>query len=116
MSCETLSPLPLLEMVGGFGGRGFLAALMLPNGVEEGVMFAVAPVVDIDRGKGRSTERWEDEEASAKGLKGASGEEGVGEGKGLSKAASESISASGVDALEAIAIGGKSRGLRLAGY
>jgi hypothetical protein len=92
MSCETLSPLPLLEMVGGFGGRGFLAALMLPNGVEEGVMFAVAPVVDIDRGKG------------------------VGEGKGLSKAVSESISASGVDALEAIAIGGKSRGLRLAGY
>jgi hypothetical protein len=40
----------------------------------------------------------------------------VGEGDGLSNAVSESISASGVDALEAMAISVKSRGLRLAGY
>jgi hypothetical protein len=103
-------------MVGGFGGRGFLAALMLPSGVEEGVMFAVAPVVDTDRGGGRSADRKLDDEALAEGLDGASGEDGAGEGEGLSKAVSESISASGVDALEAIARGGKSRGLRLAGY
>jgi hypothetical protein len=104
-------------MVGGFGGRGFLAALMFPSGVDEGVIFAVAPVVDTLRGGGgRSTDRKPADEALADGLEGASGEDGAGEGEGLSKALSESISASGVDALEAMAMGGKSRGLRLAGY
>jgi hypothetical protein len=70
MSCETLSPLPLLEIVGGFGGRGFLAALMFPNGVEEGVMFAVAPVVIAVRGAGRSANRWVGEVSLAEGLEG----------------------------------------------
>jgi hypothetical protein len=51
MSCETLRPLPRLEMVGAFGGRGFLAALMLPRGVEEKVMFAVAPEVETVRAR-----------------------------------------------------------------
>jgi hypothetical protein len=68
MSCETLRPLPRLEMVGAFGGRGFLAALMLPRGVEEKVMFAVAPEVETVRG-----------------LEGAAGDEGEGEPKALSE-------------------------------
>ena len=100
MSWETLSPLPLLEMVGGFGGRGFLAALMLPSGVEEDVMFAVAPDVDTVRGRGRSADRWSGEGASAVGLEGAGGEEGASEGEGLSKTVSESTSTSGVDGFE----------------
>jgi hypothetical protein len=90
-------------MVGGFGGRGFLAALMFPSGVEEGVMFAVAAEVETDRGMGRSANRLLGEEGLADGLEGAAGDEGVGEGEGLSKAPSESVSASGVDALEAMA-------------
>jgi hypothetical protein len=98
MSWETFSPLPLLEMVGGFEGRGFLAALMFPNGVEDDVMLAVAPeVVDAVRGGGRSADSRSGEEAFSVGL------EGAGEGEGLSKTVSESTSASGVDGLEAMA-------------
>jgi nicotinamide mononucleotide (NMN) deamidase PncC len=85
---------------------------MLPKGVEEGVMFAVAPVVDTDRGGGRSADRWVDE-ASAVGLDGAGGEDGEGEARGLSKApASESTSTSGVVGPDAMAMrgGGKEGG------
>lgn len=53
MSCDRLRPLPRLEIGGGAGPRGFLAALMLPSGVEENVMFAVAPEVDMEWGLGR---------------------------------------------------------------
>jgi len=99
MSWETLSPLPLLEMVGGFGGRGFLAALILPSGVDEDVMLVVAPVVDAVRGGGRSADR--ETSAKASGLEGAGGESGAGEGEGLSKTVSESTSSTpGVDGLE----------------
>ena len=90
-----MRPLCLLEMVGGLEGRGFLAALMLPRGVDEDVMLAVAPVVEeAFRGAGRSADRSWDEGASAIGL------EGTGEGEGLSKTVSESTSASGVETLE----------------
>jgi hypothetical protein len=90
MSWETLRPLCLLEMVGGFGGRGFLAALMLPRGVDEDVMLAVAPDEEAFRGAGRSADGSSSEGASAEGL------EGTGEGEGLSKTVSESTSPSGV--------------------
>jgi hypothetical protein len=79
-------------------GAGFLAALMLPSGVDEKVMFAVAPEVDTERTAGRSGASVEGE-ALAGGLEGTGGEEG----EGVSKGVSESMSASGVDALEAIA-------------
>lgn len=98
MSCDTLSPLPRLEMVGAFGGRGFLAALILPRGVEEGVMPAVAPPVEMERTAGRSADKCVGE-ALAAGLDGAGGEEGDGESKGVS----ESKSASGVVTVEAMA-------------
>jgi hypothetical protein len=53
MSCETLRPLPLLVIVEAFG-RGLRAALMFPNGVEEGVMLAVViPEVETVRMVGR---------------------------------------------------------------
>jgi len=48
MSFETLRPLFLLAIVGALF-RGFLAALILPNGVDEGVMLDVAPVVTLER-------------------------------------------------------------------
>jgi hypothetical protein len=85
MSCETLRPLPRLEMVGAFGGRGFLAALMLPRGVEEKVMFAVAPEVETVRGRGRSAERKVGAALVDEGLEGAAGDEGEGEPKALSE-------------------------------
>jgi hypothetical protein len=94
MSCETLRPLPLLEMVGAFP-RGFLAALMLPSGVEEGVMLAVAPVVDWERAAGRSGGTLSEEGAGEVGLEGKGGEDGDGLSKGVSLS-----SASGVDAAE----------------
>lgn len=72
----------------------------MPSGVEEDVMFAVAPDVDTVRGRGRSADRWSGEGASAVGLEGAGGEEGAGEGEGLSKTVSESTSMSGVDGFE----------------
>jgi hypothetical protein len=87
MSCETLRPLPRLEIVGAFGGRGFLAALMLPRGVEEKVMFAVAPEVETVRGMGRSPGESNEGAASLEeeGLEGAAGDEGEGEPKGVSE-------------------------------
>lgn len=93
MSCDTLRPLPLLEMVGALP-RGFLAALMFPKGVDEGVMLAVAPVVETERTAGRSGTLSE-EGTVEEGLEGKGGDEG----DGLSKGVSES-SASGVDAGE----------------
>ena len=57
MSCETLSPLPLLVIVEALG-RGFLAALMFPSGVDEGVMLAVvSPDVEMVRMVGRGGSR-----------------------------------------------------------
>jgi len=57
MSCETLRPLPLLVIVEALG-RGFLAALMFPSGVEEGVMLAVvSPDVETVRMVGRGGSR-----------------------------------------------------------
>lgn len=98
MSWETLRPLPRLEMVGGFEGRGFLAALMFPSGVEEDVMVGVAAdVVDAVRGGGRSAA------GSSGGVASAVGLEGAGEGEGLSKTVSASTSVSGVEGLEAMA-------------
>lgn len=42
------------EVLGTLGGSGFLAALILPRGVEDGVMLAaVAPEVDFVRAGGR---------------------------------------------------------------
>jgi len=77
---------------------------MFPSGVEEGVMFAVAPGLDIEaRATGRSADRWFGEEALGVGLDGAGGEDGE-DGEGLPKGASESTSTSGVVAGEAIAI------------
>lgn len=100
ISCETLRPLPLLEMVGAFGGRGFLAALMFPSGVEEVVIFAVAPDVDIERGAGRAWSR--EVLGEALGLisegTGGDGEEGEGESKGES----ESKSSPGVEGAAAM--------------
>lgn len=53
ISCETLRPLPRLEMVGALG-RGFRAAFIFPKGVEEGVILAVvAPEVECVRMAGR---------------------------------------------------------------
>jgi hypothetical protein len=89
MSCETLRPLPLLVIVEALG-RGFLAALMFPSGVEDGVMLAVvSPDVETVRMVGRGGSR-------AVGLS----EAGGGDSRGLS----ESKSSSGVEAVDAIAI------------
>jgi len=93
MSCETFRPLPLLEMEGAFP-RGFLAALIFPSGVEEGVMLAVAPVVEAVRAAGRSG-TLSDKGTVELGLEGKGGDEGDGLSKGVSLS-----SPSGVDAAE----------------
>jgi hypothetical protein len=81
-------------MVGGFGGRGFRAALTLPKGVEDLVMPAVvAPDVDIERTPGRGGSSDDDVKGDALGLSGAAG------GEGESSGASESNSSSGDDAM-----------------
>lgn len=72
---------------------GFLAALILPRGVDEGVMLAVAPVVTLVRAEGRSTLSAEGE--TAEGLEGKGGEDGEGLSKGVSLS-----SPSGVEAAE----------------
>jgi hypothetical protein len=116
MSGGRLTPLlPRLAMVGALG-RGFRAALMLPSGVDEKLMFGVgAPDVDSERTAGRSGEsREEDEgagagagvgegETSAVGLEESGGEDG----EGVSKPLSESLSPSGVDAADAMVEGGR---------
>lgn len=111
MSCETLSPLPLLVMVEAFG-LGFLAALRLPSGVDEVVMeAAVAPDEDMERtpGRGGSNEDVEEEGAGRKLESG--GEEGdsrEGDSKeGDSRGLSESKPPSGVEAM--MARGSRSR-------
>jgi hypothetical protein len=104
MSCETLSPLPRLEMVGAFV-RGFLAALMLPSGVEEKVMFAVAAEVDDERRAGRSGDS-SGGTPMEEGLEGSAGDDGEGESKGEG----ESNSPSGVVTGEAMADGESVRG------
>lgn len=89
MSCETLSPLPRLEMVGVFV-RGFRAAFIFPKGVEDVVMAAVViPDVDMEwiPGRGRGS--------SESGL----GPSGTTGGEGESRGASESNSSSEVDAM-----------------
>jgi hypothetical protein len=75
---------------------------MFPSGVEEGVMFAVAPGLErVARAAGRSgADKWVGEEALGVGLVGAGGEDG----EGLPKSASESMSASGVVTGEAMAV------------
>lgn len=101
ISEDRLRPLPRLEMGGGAGPRGFRAALILPNGVEENVILAVAADVDTEWPPGRG--RWSGDrregEALTGGLVGIGGEDGEGESKGVS----ESYSPSGVDAAESIA-------------
>jgi hypothetical protein len=102
MSCDRLSPPALLEMVGGLGGRGFLAALILPSGVDEGVMFAVAPLVDMERIAGRCGSSKPVGEGLGRASEGV-GEEGVGEeGEGEPKGLSESKSSPGVERLDAM--------------
>lgn len=95
-------------MVGAFGGRGFLAALILPSGVDEGVMFAVAPPVDMERTVGRGGSR----EAVGEGLGCGServGDEGEGEPKGLS----ESNSSPGVEVEVEDAMTGRMAAVRI---
>lgn len=67
--------------------------MMLPRGVDDGVILAVAPVVTLVRGVGRST--LNDEGETAEGLEEKGGEEGEGLSKGVSLS-----SPSGVDAAE----------------
>lgn len=90
ISCETLRPLPRLDIVGGAVGRGFRAAFMFPSGVDEVVMdAAVAPDVDMERTLGR-------------GGSSPCGGEALGEGMsgdGELRGASESKSSSGVEAM-----------------
>ena len=97
MSCETLRPLPRLEIVEALV-RGFRAALMLPSGVDDGVILAVAADVETERGVGRPCVG---EEGARLGLASgeATGDDGEGEPKGLS----ESKSSLGVEAAEAMA-------------
>jgi hypothetical protein len=78
-------------------GGGFLAALMLPRGVEEKVMFAVAADVEDERTAGRLGER--SEGVAFEGLEGSAGDDGEGESKGEG----ESNSPSGVVTGEAMA-------------
>jgi hypothetical protein len=94
-----LRPLVRLDIVGAFA-RGFLAALMLPNGVDEGVMEALAPLVDTERIEGRRGSRVEAGGDFAIGSKEAAGdgEDGEGEPKGLS----ESYSSPGVEVTESM--------------
>jgi hypothetical protein len=89
-------------MVGAAVGRGLRAALMLPRGVDEKVMFCVAPV-EIERTGGRSGARSEGE-VFAGGLEGTGGEEGDDgdDGEGASRGDSGSKSPSGVEVVEAI--------------
>ena len=98
MSCETCRPLALLEMVGALP-RGFLAALMFPSGVDEGVMLAVAPEVTLARAAGRSG-TLSDEGLVEEGLEGKGGEDGDGLSKGVPLS-----SPSGVDAAESAIAG-----------
>lgn len=67
---------------------------MLPSGVEDVVMLAVAPVVTLERGEGRSG-TLAGEEVFEEGLEGKGGEDGEGLSKGVSLS-----SPSGVDAGE----------------
>jgi hypothetical protein len=92
ISRETLRPLSRLEMVGALL-RGLRAALMLPSGVDEGVMVAV-PVVAAERTEGRPAEAG-GEETLEVGLEGKGGDEGEGVSKGVSES-----SPSGVEAVE----------------
>jgi hypothetical protein len=102
MSCETMRPLPRLEMVGVAVGRGLRAALILPRGVEENVILAVAPVVECERTAGRSGRRCEDE-ASEGGLEDKGGDEGEAAPRGESW----SKSPSGVEAADVMAVGSR---------
>ena len=77
-----MRPLFLLAIVGVLF-RGFLAALILPSGVDEGVMLDVAPVVTLERAAGRSG-TLSDEGLEAEGLEGKGGEDGDGLSKGVS--------------------------------
>jgi hypothetical protein len=121
MSGGRLTPLlPRLAMVGALG-RGFRAALMLPSGVDEKLMFGVgAPDVDSERTAGRSGESREEDEGGAGAGAGAGAGVGEGEtsavgleesggedGEGVSKPLSESLSPSGVDAADAMVEGGR---------
>jgi hypothetical protein len=72
--------------------RGLRAALMLPSGVDEGVMVAV-PVVAAERTEGRPAAGGE--ETLEVGLEGKGGDEGEGVSKGVSES-----SPSGVEAVE----------------
>ena len=65
--------------------------MMFPKGVEDGVMFAVAPPVDTDRMMGR--------EGSGDDVSGGSLGSGVVGGEGDAKGLSESNSSSGVEAI-----------------
>jgi hypothetical protein len=106
ISDERLSPPPLLEMVGAFGGRGFRAAFMLPSGVDEGVIFVVAPLVDMERTEGRCGSIADAGDRLGRGGSEGVGEEGVGEeGEGEPKGLSESNSSPGVEVVEAMAGG-----------
>lgn len=73
---------------------------MLPSGVEEGVMLAVAPVVETERAAGRSGGTLSDEGTVEVGLEGKGGDEGDGLSKGVSLS-----SPSGVDAAESAMAG-----------
>jgi hypothetical protein len=84
-------------MVGAFV-RGFLAALMLPSGVDEKVMLAVAPVVEAERGSGRSGD------SSDEGLEGAGGDVGEGEPKGVSESTSTSGVVTGESIVEEVSV------------
>lgn len=76
-----MSPLPRLEMVDVLGGRR--AALILPSGVEDGVMPVVGLVVAAERTEGRSAALWVGK-AWVVGLEGSRGDEGEGLPKGES--------------------------------
>lgn len=94
-------------MVGGFGGRGFRAALMLPSGVDEGVILVVAPFVDTERTEGRWGSRPVEGDRLGRGSAGE-GDEGVGEeGEGEPKGLSESNSSPGVVAAAMAGCGGE---------
>lgn len=93
MSPDKFRPLFLLAIVGALP-PGFLAALMFPSGVDEGVMLGVAPVVTLERAAGRPG-TLSDEGAADEGLEGKGGEVGEGLSKGVSLS-----SPSGVEAAE----------------
>lgn len=92
MSCETLRPLPRLEMVAGAFGRGFLAAFIFPRGDEDEVMLAaITPEVDVVRIAGRGT--------GERAVESTLSVESAGDGKSSRPSASNSLS--GVDAMVA---------------